>query len=64
MKEDGDTPYVSLEPQVEDAYVVLYVLSKLGIEEHIDGIISTSEGISEHTVIIRDKINSKYISVM
>ncbi len=64
MKADGFTPYVTQEPEVEEAEELAFIFRKMGEEVDIDRFIDSSGGISQYTVIVHENIPTKYLSIV
>lgn len=62
MKKHGITPYVSMEPDWEEAILLAAVYTRLTKKEHYDDhFISSSEGTSKYTVIIHDEVPPQFL---
>lgn len=64
MKQNGYTPSVTLEPQVEEALELAFIFNKLGQNVQVDRFIPSGEGISEYTVIVHNNIPPEYLSIV
>jgi len=62
MKNDGFTPFVSREPDVEKEEQVNNLVSRLGFEENLS--VSSSWDVSHTTVIVHDEIPIKYVRII
>ena len=63
MKKDGFIPFVSKEPEVEEAEKLSFVFTKLGQEKEVSTFIDSGCGISEYTVIVYESVPMKYLSL-
>ncbi len=64
MKQDGYTPFVTQEPEVEDAEELLFIFNKMGHEDvNVSQFIDSGDGISEYTVIVHENIPPKYLTI-
>ena len=63
MKQDGFTPDVTQEPEVEEALELEFIFRHMGKEVDVSRFIDSSGGISEYTVIVYDDIPAKYLSI-
>ena len=65
MKQDGYTPVVTHEPEVEDALELSFIFHRMGQEDiDVSRFIDSSGGISEYTVIVHENIPPKYLSIV
>ena len=64
MKQDGFTPFVTHEPEVDEALELEFIFRKLGHEVDLDRFIDSSGGISQYTVIVHENIPPKYLTIV
>jgi len=65
MKRDGFTPFVTEEPEVEEARELEFIFRHLGHEDYdLSRFIDSSGGISEYTIILHENIPPKYLSII
>jgi hypothetical protein len=64
MKKDGYMPRVTLEPEVEDHFARINLISKLGLRDFFFDFQPVDSGMEEDTRIVHGNIPAKYLTLL